>query len=412
MFNSKWTPRGFTDHQVKSDLVPMDEIIKANEFQASQVIDSSTSLREGDIAVSTGRRSKVCFAKSCQWDKSVDGHVYIAYRLAPQYTETETKVIKKGMENIEEGTCVRFVPRTHQRDYLDIQSKSGCWSYLGVRGGRQTVSLQTPHCMRAGVTSHELMHAMGFVHEQSRVDRDNYVTIMWNNIWRDRLRNFEKFKTDNMNLPYDFGSIMHFGQYAYSEDGQPTIVPKGNANARLGLASAPSHIDKMKINSLYKCGLRPPRGMSFKEGDIANSYMRSAITCPGNACLWPKSVDGFVYVPYIVSPLYDDMDRITIETGMQDISIDTCVKFVPRTHEGSFLDIQPRYGCWSFLGQTGGSQVLSLQSPGCMWSGVASHELMHALGFVHEQSRSDRDRHVTIVWRNIQPGHNSTPLPP
>lgn len=60
--------------------------------------------------------------------------------------------------------------------------------------------------------------------------------------------------------------------------------------------------------------------------------------------------------------------------------------------------------CWSFLGQTGGSQVLSLQSPGCMWSGVAAHELMHALGFVHEQSRSDRDRYVSIVWRNIMTG--------
>lgn len=40
----------------------------------------------------------------------------------------------------------------------------------------------------------------------------------------------------------------------------------------------------------------------------------------------------------------DDMDRITIETGMQDISAGTCIKFVPRTHEASFLDIQPRYG--------------------------------------------------------------------
>ncbi|CAL8321633.1 unnamed protein product [Merluccius merluccius] len=439
------------DRTTQTDVAPMDEIIKANEYQGD-----STNLREGDIAVSTGRRAKVCFAKSCQWAKSVDGHVYVPYRLSAQYTEAETKVIKKGMENLEEGTCVRFVPRTHQRDYLDIQSKSGCWSYLGVRGGRQTVSLQTPHCMRTGVTSHELMHAMGFVHEQSRADRDNYVTIMWSNIWSDRLRNFEKFKTDNMNLPYDYGSIMHFGKYAYSEDGQPTIVPKKN-NVRLGMASAPSLIDKMKINNLYNARvsvhshqhltlafslqnttaveegrvrlkrkyseeflemdymnamdkilkannrLRPPRGLRFKEGDIANSYMRSAITCPGNACLWPKSVDGFVYVPYIVSPLYDDMDRITIETGMQDISTETCVKFVPRTHEGSFLDIQPRYGCWSFLGQTGGSQVLSLQSPGCMWSGVASHELMHALGFVHEQSRSDRDRYVTIVWKNIQP---------
>ena len=59
-----------------------------------------------------------------------------------------------------------------------------CWSYLGVRGGRQTLSLQSPHCMRTGVTSHELMHSMGFVHEQSRVDRDKYVTIMWPNIYR------------------------------------------------------------------------------------------------------------------------------------------------------------------------------------------------------------------------------------
>uniref|UniRef100_G3NRD7 Metalloendopeptidase n=1 Tax=Gasterosteus aculeatus TaxID=69293 RepID=G3NRD7_GASAC len=143
--------------------------------------------------------------------------------------------------------------------------------------------------------------------------------------------------------------------------------------------------------------------LHIREGDIASSFARSAITCPGNACMWQKSVDGFVYVPFMLSPLYDDMDRITIETGMQDIASGTCIKFVPRTHQADFLDIQPRYGCWSFLGQTGGSQVLSLQTPGCMWSGVASHELMHALGFVHEQSRSDRDQFVSIVWRNIMP---------
>uniref|UniRef100_A0A3P8VXY1 Metalloendopeptidase n=1 Tax=Cynoglossus semilaevis TaxID=244447 RepID=A0A3P8VXY1_CYNSE len=151
--------------------------------------------------------------------------------------------------------------------------------------------------------------------------------------------------------------------------------------------------------------LRAPRGLTFREGDIATLYPQSAINCPGNACLWPKSIDGFVYVPYIISPLYDDMDRITVETGMQDIGAGTCIKFVPRTHEANFLDIQPRYGCWSFLGQTGGSQVLSLQTPGCMWSGVATHEFMHALGFVHEQSRSDRDGYVTIVWNNIMPAY-------
>lgn len=57
----------------------------------------------------------------------------------------------------------------------------------------------------------------------------------------------------------------------------------------------------------FSSGLRAPRGMSIRDGDIAVSYLRSAINCPGNACLWPKSVDGFVYVPYILSPLYGRM---------------------------------------------------------------------------------------------------------
>ncbi|KAM8857123.1 uncharacterized protein ACB058_008903 [Synchiropus picturatus] len=492
VFAPKWAPRGapraYKENEEHTALTVMDEIIKTNSMQASQVVEGTATLREGDIAVSTGRRAKVCFARSCLWNKSVDGHVYIAYNIASAYSEMDKKIIKKGMENIEKGTCVRFVPRTHQRDFIDIQPKSGCWSYLGSRGGKQTVSLRDPDCLKVGVISHELMHTLGFVHEQSRLDRDNYVTVLWPNIWRDRIRNFEKFKTNTLDLPYDYGSIMHFGMYAYSEDGEPTIVPKNNKNVKLGQATTLSPVDKMKINKLYNCApglhttmqptmiglvvlfgfftyslavpvqdstaegkvrlkrkfseeltdldeanamdqilavnsnLKAPRGVSIRDGDIASTYPHSAITCPGNTCLWPKSVDGFVYVPYIISPLYgrelltsvsrktkpvnlfvptDDMDRITIETGMEDIAAGTCVRFVPRTHESNFLDIQPRYGCWSFLGQTGGSQTLSLQTPGCMWSGVAAHEFMHALGFVHEQSRSDRDLHVTIVWKNI-----------
>ncbi|KAL6100716.1 uncharacterized protein ACO6RY_07798 [Pungitius sinensis] len=254
-FSPNWGPIGYKERE-EPDKTAMDDIIKTNEIQASQIIDGTTSLREGDIAVSSGRPSKVCFARSCLWSKSVDGHVYVAYRISSEYSEKETKLIKKGMENVEKGTCVRFVPWTHQRDYVDIQPKSGCWSFLGARGGRQTVSLQSPGCLRVGVISHEFMHALGFVHEQSRFDRDNYVTIKWPNIWRDRLRNFEKFKTDSLDLPYDYSSIMHFGMYAYSQDGEPTIIPKNSQNSntiRLGQASILSHIDTMKINKLYKC---------------------------------------------------------------------------------------------------------------------------------------------------------------
>ncbi|XP_065149391.1 hatching enzyme 1.2 [Paramisgurnus dabryanus] len=245
--------RSYSDDIEENDKTAMDNIIDVNDYEGVYSVDG-TSLREGDIAVS-GRSQRSCFARSCLWKKSVDGHVYIAYTLSPEYSDVDIQNIKRGMGQIEHDTCVRFVSRTHQNDYLDIQPKSGCWSYLGARGGRQTLSLQSPGCTIPGVTSHELMHALGFVHEQSRADRDNYVTIVWSNIWKDRMRNFEKFKTNNLDTPYDFGSIMHFGMYAYSEDGGPTILPKRNRNVKIGQRSGPSDLDIMKINNMYNCDM-------------------------------------------------------------------------------------------------------------------------------------------------------------
>ncbi|XP_067264867.1 hatching enzyme 1.2 isoform X1 [Chanodichthys erythropterus] len=252
-FGARRQRRSYADDIEENTQTAMDKIIDVNDYQGVFSVDG-TNLREGDIAVS-GRSQKNCFARSCLWTKSVNGNVYIAYSISHVYSEEEVKNIKKGMELIEQDTCVRFVPRTHQRDYLDIQPKTGCWSYLGARGGRQTISLQTPECTGSGVTVHELMHALGFVHEQSRADRDKYVTIMWSNIWKDRLRNFEKFKTNNLDTPYDYSSIMHFGKYAFSEDGEPTIVPKRNWNVKIGQKFGPSDLDIMKINKLYNCNV-------------------------------------------------------------------------------------------------------------------------------------------------------------
>lgn len=69
-------------------------------------------------------------------------------------------------------------------DYITIvNTRTGCWSSVGKTSGEQFLNLQSPGCLSTlGTPVHEFMHAIGFYHEQSRFDRDDYVTILWENI--------------------------------------------------------------------------------------------------------------------------------------------------------------------------------------------------------------------------------------
>lgn len=59
--------------------------------------------------------------------------------------------------------------------------------------------------------------------------------------------------------------------------------------------------------------------------------------------------------------------------------------------------------CWSYVGDHGVGQDVSIGA-GCDTKAIVEHELLHALGFYHEQSRSDRDDYVKIWWDQIEEG--------
>lgn len=237
-------------------------------------------------------------------------------------------------------------------------------------------------------------------------------------------------------------------------------------------------------------------------GDIAvNTGFMNADPCTAHTCKWPKSSNGKVYVPYVISNQYckyfsslkwfsselnglvllyymslcvrvciefltflllhwaAPRERSVIKCGLQTFAASTCVRFFPRTNQRDFVDIQSLSGydrctlrdllylssatliylvftwqftlplllqknntllllemtfmssvytlvcsCFSYVGRQKNGQVLSLKRKGCVHQSVVQHELLHALGFRHEHSRSDRDSHVQILTQNILPG--------
>ena len=66
--------------------------------------------------------------------------------------------------------------------------------------------------------------------------------------------------------------------------------------------------------------------------------------------------------------------------------------------------LSPCLSCFSAIGRQGGKQRISV-GEGCEYKGTVMHEMMHALGFFHEQSRTDRDNYIMVLWWNIAPGN-------
>ncbi|XP_072543061.1 hatching enzyme 1.2-like [Salminus brasiliensis] len=214
---------------------------------------SSELLVEGDIVLSRTRNAQVCPDNNCFWKKSSTGPVQVPYTVSADFSFSERSVIAGAMATFHSKTCIRFVARTTETDYLSIENRDGCYSPVGRSGGKQVVSLNRNGCVYHGIVQHELNHALGFYHEQTRSDRDRYVRINWENINPAMQYNFNKENTNNLNTPYDYSSVMHYGKTAFSINGLDSITPIPDASVKIGQRVDLSAIDILRINTLYKC---------------------------------------------------------------------------------------------------------------------------------------------------------------
>ncbi|XP_029921076.1 low choriolytic enzyme-like isoform X1 [Myripristis murdjan] len=250
--------------QEKSDEASGNSI-DDDEFSVSTLIEKANAnvdkdendlkVMFGDIVVYTGlQNADPCTARGCLWPKSSDGNVYVPYRISNEYSQRERDTIIQGLQSFSRCTCIRFTPRRNQRDFVDIQCRSGCYSFVGRRGNGQVLSLNRRGCVYHSIIQHELLHALGFNHEQTRSDRDEHVRILLQNVIRGTEHNFWKIQNSrNLGTPYDYNSVMHYGRYAFSSNGQPTIVPVPNPDVSIGRANQMSPTDILRVNRLYGC---------------------------------------------------------------------------------------------------------------------------------------------------------------
>ncbi|XP_073822515.1 seminal metalloprotease 1-like [Musca autumnalis] len=191
----------------------------------------------------------------------------VYYKFQTQFDDDHRNHILRGMRNIEAVSCIRFEEANENTPhYVNITGNSGgCSSTVGYRSsGSQNYNLQIypldEGCFRIGTIMHEFLHTLGFRHMQSSANRDEYVFINETNVQDGKLHNFNKYDetaVDDFDQGYDYGSVLHYSAYAFSANGEMTIVPlKEEAAGIMGQRRDMSKSDINRLNLMYRCPVK------------------------------------------------------------------------------------------------------------------------------------------------------------
>ncbi|KAK9502786.1 hypothetical protein O3M35_011492 [Rhynocoris fuscipes] len=216
------------------------------------------ALREGDILESASERGRNALTNTNKLWKN--GRIPYVYH--KEILPTSRAKIENAMRLLEEKICAKFVPWDESMgdNYLMVLANSGCFATVGFsRSSQRYLNLNQRGCLGyVGTIQHELLHVLGLEHEQSRPDRDNYVTILKENIKDGMEKNFKIVSTKDystLDVPYDYNSLMHYSAYSFTKNGKATVLPKDPSvdPEILGQRKGPSENDLKKINIMYKC---------------------------------------------------------------------------------------------------------------------------------------------------------------
>uniref|UniRef100_A0A914UHL9 Zinc metalloproteinase n=1 Tax=Plectus sambesii TaxID=2011161 RepID=A0A914UHL9_9BILA len=214
-----------------------------------------TDQQMNEVIASARKKRGAVLKTSYKWPTKATG--VIPYFLDASLTAEKITVIQAAIKLWEDKTCLKFQRNGAGANSLLFFNGVGCYSYIGMIGGQQPVSIGDG-CQFLGTAAHEIAHALGFFHEQSRYDRDSFVTVNFANIQAGRAGQFDMNSPAQMNLygvPYDYGSVMHYGSIYFAKDTSvPVLIATDSKYQQtMGQNRAPSFLDVLTMNRHYGC---------------------------------------------------------------------------------------------------------------------------------------------------------------
>uniref|UniRef100_A0A182T4L3 Metalloendopeptidase n=1 Tax=Anopheles maculatus TaxID=74869 RepID=A0A182T4L3_9DIPT len=198
---------------------PAHELGFGYYYQGDIMLPSDTHQSQDRLSIAEEHTSTV-------WPNAI-----VPYYITPNdFKPQEIRIIEESMNVFHAKTCVRFVPRTPDTPYyVTITNRpAGCYASVGraLDNSQNVMNLQAPACLAGGTPMHEMMHILGYLHEVSRPDRDDYIYVnrsalepryQTDSFYRN---NFAKYERDveTYSIDYNYGSIMHYTRFAGAKD--------------------------------------------------------------------------------------------------------------------------------------------------------------------------------------------------
>uniref|UniRef100_A0A0K0FEF7 Zinc metalloproteinase n=1 Tax=Strongyloides venezuelensis TaxID=75913 RepID=A0A0K0FEF7_STRVS len=195
-------------------------------------------------------------------------------------------VIDSAVKDLEKETCLTFKKTGPFKDRqgLRMYPGQGCYSNYGPISDNKPQDVSIGHgCERICIVQHEISHALGLFHEQSRPDRDNYLDIAMQNIAPNKRHNYDKSslaETETFGIPYDYGSGMQYGKTTFSTNHKLAMVPKNKLYIdTIGQREKVSFNDIKLLNTIY-CSKICKGGIKCSNGGYEDPKKCGTCRCP------------------------------------------------------------------------------------------------------------------------------------